>query len=1209
MSSLTCIEMSGLGSDEDPSSEWTVKYFAYTRTESLIYTPITSGSCFILEYGLYSATYYPIFAAPRTYVEGTEERLRSLLCGIADHGLHSLTRSESPQSALDLVTSYGLLMPADNGGKVQKLSKDLIAANSSLPVDRRCSIRKVSVKLKVKKAHINSNKSAKRDLSSSSTHTTSTDDMSNWSDAEDNGSDSDRSYYYSDRPYSLDSLADCDQMFLNPDSVFSFAFVDYSLQALDGVVSPSSYSSYRRDKGEKSPLGQGVSLYGLNFEGVHDELLSAIARRRCASTEEGERVGSKRKRSLPESLISAADTSTVSLLPVHTAAVVDGAALELGTPVLSHMREDCPSYPFCSAKSVSARNMVICDRCVCYLCDAPAGECKAWRNHCHATTKGKLRDFWKRQQKEHAKIHADKVRFEYTPRLILTNKPNIFLNLHSFLDRTGIIRLHEQLGRAESTCTFTLLTIWPSDCDIAVMGLKSAVNSLRSKLHHEECMSVLYTWRRLIELNIIIDHTPELISTMRDYICKHYPGDNIVAASYFIEHIYNPSTLPTEIHLVSYYMHSFFNHFMMNNILIQLFVNKVSACIPTVRGRLLMDAAANRGGYGVYTLPILIPKNDIVMYIHYKSMIACLLDEYLVCLTQCSTVIGVLKEHVFTAIDHYELYSYLPRLTEVIIRHKLSIRVLSKVIVSIPYDYLYYQNPSTLRPAPKTSPPTPPPLPTPVSPPSPLAEEPASFLDSVLAMRAVTRTPPPIPIPYVYSAVRTGIWADFFCSIVFEDRLPAAFLAQIEQGVPIETMLNTYPQHSSIDMLIAFLYKCSSTSHLPSLVTFTAWFLTQPMPRVSAIVGILSKIHIALLTPQLIELYFKLVTRLIEMIFAPSYFYPVKLTTGYPKLRASTDTTNTTTAETPLLHTHTLEIILGYMGYTKDIAMYNLSNNRCLTSVSDATYDLLDPHVLCMPSCGDTTADTEATSCTNIRTPYHTSSSSSSSSYTPIHVEGDVSKGSMLQPVVSVSEQVKRNRRYLLTNFKKHISELNYIQLCNYYITTYINKKSENVNEYTEYTAIHILISTEMIKRMMRSLTITTPTDYNIPYAYIIYDDLAALLPPALVTFLCSSAESVFIDPPTPGFEAARGYKKVLKKILRNSTLQDVLDIDVEDDDVYTCLKVVKVYVAMRETKDQCEYTLRGYLRRYAAGKQYMYTIYHMLYIYYTMLNCSLCIL
>ena len=148
--SLTDVEISGLGSDDDPSSEWTVKYFAYTRTESLIYTPITSGSCFILEYGLYSATYYPIFTAPHAYVEGSAERLRSLLCGIADHGLHSFTHSESPQSALDLVTAYGLLMPADHGSKAQKLINDLIAANSLLPLDRRCSIRKVSVKLKVK---------------------------------------------------------------------------------------------------------------------------------------------------------------------------------------------------------------------------------------------------------------------------------------------------------------------------------------------------------------------------------------------------------------------------------------------------------------------------------------------------------------------------------------------------------------------------------------------------------------------------------------------------------------------------------------------------------------------------------------------------------------------------------------------------------------------------------------------------------------------------------------------------------------------------------------------------------------------------------------------------------------------------------------------------------------------------------------------------
>ena len=49
---------------------------------------------------------------------------------------------------------------------------------------------------------------------------------------------------------------------------------------------------------------------------------------------------------------------------------------------LPHARGDCPKHKFqIGSYSVCSNH---CAQCYCYVCDAPAGDCKSWGAHCVA---------------------------------------------------------------------------------------------------------------------------------------------------------------------------------------------------------------------------------------------------------------------------------------------------------------------------------------------------------------------------------------------------------------------------------------------------------------------------------------------------------------------------------------------------------------------------------------------------------------------------------------------------------------------------------------------------------------------------------------------------------------------------------------------------------------------------------------------------------
>ena len=136
----------GLSIDEDAANEWSSKYFAYSRSQSLTCVPVTSGSFVRLVYGLYSKVY------SRSFIElqasaATGNELAALLGKIGARGLHTLAPCPVPTSVYDLVPSYGVLALNSvftGGGRestIDNLVRDLKQANSLLPVEQQCALK------------------------------------------------------------------------------------------------------------------------------------------------------------------------------------------------------------------------------------------------------------------------------------------------------------------------------------------------------------------------------------------------------------------------------------------------------------------------------------------------------------------------------------------------------------------------------------------------------------------------------------------------------------------------------------------------------------------------------------------------------------------------------------------------------------------------------------------------------------------------------------------------------------------------------------------------------------------------------------------------------------------------------------------------------------------------------------------------------------
>ena len=87
------ISLSGLDSTTDPTNEYNIKIYAYTRTQILHYTTLTAGCVFRLEYGIYSTydKYTHLFTSPRVGSTNSDNivELSSILQHISKYNMNT----------------------------------------------------------------------------------------------------------------------------------------------------------------------------------------------------------------------------------------------------------------------------------------------------------------------------------------------------------------------------------------------------------------------------------------------------------------------------------------------------------------------------------------------------------------------------------------------------------------------------------------------------------------------------------------------------------------------------------------------------------------------------------------------------------------------------------------------------------------------------------------------------------------------------------------------------------------------------------------------------------------------------------------------------------------------------------------------------------------------------------------------------------------
>ena len=857
------------------------------------------------------------------------EELSELLTVISSRGIDTWTCSETPQHACTLVTSYGILLPAirptERGRSVMtattlKLIQELTDANKLLPPAQQCSIGLVEVAVKINNIHLQppSLKSARTDRGSSISPGYVLASPTTSDDEEDVGTLY-GSHHSANMQWVAESMLDCDQLFINPESILSFTF----RESLDVGTAGSTSVLSGRYHGMRTPLIPGSpSLYGLNFEAVNESIQKLISEATVVvkDTTDGE-VGSKRKRSVESSTpvtTRASDATRSTSAHTDTAGDDDDddvVFVGFSSPSLPHSREHCPTYVFSTTELVCASNERKCDKCYCYICDVAASECKAWKSHCNASAKGPLASIWRqlRDNKDSAQATASSDSPTGARLLHKQSMPNVFF-IPAGYNRSGLDDLRGVLKPAESTITMHLVTVWPADCDVAVVGIGEALDSLRSAPSEALCMRILIAWDHMIKGNVIVEKASNLVGCMIRQLTRDDTNYSLYTALYLMNHVYNPSVQAGEdkSYWHCFILFSLLERYDFSSDLVDAFLLKIQGCCTLFRGWLLLDVVASVHAHSGAAQVLMVTKTNNVEYVRMKGVYMMLIDAFLKCMPLHMELFDHLTEEFMTIIDHSELYTLLPKLADAV----KALKVEQEKIA-----WLLGQGPADCR----------------------VHDIYAAPLSNLVTASSSSSSSVPSTVP----VTRAAAWSQFAGSLS-QTMTPTAFLVQHVQGMSVTKMLDGFKPQNQLDAFIKHVYmsvKEADTLYHNALVRFTNAFDTQPVRKLAGIVSILAQVPT--LSPPIKHIYYKLVARLCqETMKVLSATYPPSFKAGHATLD-NTKLFSYPVFSAEFLYSRTLELLLAYMGFTMDVALSNLIDGQSIIKLTEATFDLQDVATFC----------------------------------------------------------------------------------------------------------------------------------------------------------------------------------------------------------------------------------------------------------------------
>lgn len=187
------------------------------------------------------------------------------------------------------------------------------------------------------------------------------------------------------------------------------------------------------------------------------------------------------------------------------------------------------------------------------MCDVPFPQCGQWSLHCNASRKGALGNYWTL-----LRVAANK----NTP---IDTSANV-VALTSYSDQADLARLCLELVSDKSTITLPLITIYPASCDVAMSGVDIALEAVTARPDDELCMTTLHTWRRMLNLNVVL---PDSLQSDAFRALMKCDPSSINAAAFFLEQLFDPCA-----EVPCHSARDLLLHFSVDPILVNLLINR-----------------------------------------------------------------------------------------------------------------------------------------------------------------------------------------------------------------------------------------------------------------------------------------------------------------------------------------------------------------------------------------------------------------------------------------------------------------------------------------------------------------------------------------------------------------------------------------------------------------------------------------------------------
>lgn len=537
-----------LSSAGNPDYEWSSVMLAFTDPYNMSQRELSSGCLLRLEYGLFLKTLGSNRHMHGRSSNDPQRQLQSALLGIFKNsmpfGILLLSTCKSSNNLA--MTPLSLKLSLSRGD--MKLLNAIEAANESLPVLERCSVKLASVKLRYRSFAPAARPTAR-------TRTMTVQHYEN--DSEEDSDDGHTGIWGSDN--------DDEEL----DNIHGHGYAHYHMhpELYDRPMYPQdNMNSFIGAVAHDQVIAQDSCLYGFSirsFVDVHNNVVAAVHHNPQQNSDRNPAkwrldfsdclVQLKHSNNSTDSDITIGDKRKRESTTVEVADDDDDSVVFMGfsspSLVLPHVRENCAEHVFSVTGSLET-NKVICDKCFCkyniqfvcqntfliemlcfcfiilgYICDAAASECPCWSTHCCAGSKGPLTSYWKNLRALWQKKRAEGI----ANTAIACNENKNVLIFDSGDSNREAAKLLADLGSGQNDVTFTMITLWSAEKEIEIVGLQAAVASLKSIPSEEYLFTVIQTVEaRLSDANLDLEETitttTKLLSVIHENFENFYDG-------------------------------------------------------------------------------------------------------------------------------------------------------------------------------------------------------------------------------------------------------------------------------------------------------------------------------------------------------------------------------------------------------------------------------------------------------------------------------------------------------------------------------------------------------------------------------------------------------------------------------------------------------------------------------------------------------------